>query len=122
MFFFVLFFFLLTQNPDYPNTMLFLFSLNPRKYVQLAEACFQVVSVWNCIPEMAFLKLCLAFQVPMVSAPKEAYSSTPPLYQPPHNSEPRPQTDTIDPLQVTAYTAVVSQMLCVHNGLDMWVM
>uniref|UniRef100_A0A8C2H8X9 Cell cycle associated protein 1a n=1 Tax=Cyprinus carpio TaxID=7962 RepID=A0A8C2H8X9_CYPCA len=44
-------------------------------------------------------------QVPMVSAPKEAYSSTPPLYQPPHNSEPRPQTDTIDPLQVTAYTA-----------------
>uniref|UniRef100_A0A8C1CLN5 Cell cycle associated protein 1a n=1 Tax=Cyprinus carpio carpio TaxID=630221 RepID=A0A8C1CLN5_CYPCA len=44
-------------------------------------------------------------QVSMVSAPKEAYSSTPPLYQPPHNSEPRPQTDTIDPLQVTAYTA-----------------
>uniref|UniRef100_A0A8C2DG31 Cell cycle associated protein 1a n=1 Tax=Cyprinus carpio TaxID=7962 RepID=A0A8C2DG31_CYPCA len=40
-------------------------------------------------------------QVPMVSAPKEAYSSTPPLYQPPHNSEPRPQTDTIDPLQVS---------------------
>uniref|UniRef100_A0A671SSU9 Caprin-1-like n=1 Tax=Sinocyclocheilus anshuiensis TaxID=1608454 RepID=A0A671SSU9_9TELE len=34
-----------------------------------------------------------------------AYSSTPPLYQPPHNSEPRPQTDSIDPLQVTAYTA-----------------
>uniref|UniRef100_A0A673G3D3 Caprin-1-like n=1 Tax=Sinocyclocheilus rhinocerous TaxID=307959 RepID=A0A673G3D3_9TELE len=44
-------------------------------------------------------------QVPMVSAPNEAYSSTPPLYQPPHNSEPRPQTDSIDPLQVTAYTA-----------------
>uniref|UniRef100_A0A9J8D2G2 Cell cycle associated protein 1a n=1 Tax=Cyprinus carpio carpio TaxID=630221 RepID=A0A9J8D2G2_CYPCA len=43
-------------------------------------------------------------QVPMVSAPKEAYSSTPPLYQPPHNSEPRPQTDSIDPLQVTAHT------------------
>uniref|UniRef100_A0A8C1HBF0 Cell cycle associated protein 1a n=1 Tax=Cyprinus carpio carpio TaxID=630221 RepID=A0A8C1HBF0_CYPCA len=40
-------------------------------------------------------------QVSMVSAPKEAYSSTPPLYQPPHNSEPRPQTDTIDPLQVS---------------------
>ncbi|XP_050972060.1 caprin-1a isoform X1 [Labeo rohita] len=40
-------------------------------------------------------------QVPMVSAPKEAYSSTPPLYQPPHNSEPRPQTDSIDPLQVS---------------------
>uniref|UniRef100_A0A8C2DDW9 Cell cycle associated protein 1a n=1 Tax=Cyprinus carpio TaxID=7962 RepID=A0A8C2DDW9_CYPCA len=32
---------------------------------------------------------------------QEAYSSTPPLYQPPHNSEPRPQTDTIDPLQVS---------------------
>uniref|UniRef100_A0A671SQM8 Caprin-1-like n=1 Tax=Sinocyclocheilus anshuiensis TaxID=1608454 RepID=A0A671SQM8_9TELE len=30
-----------------------------------------------------------------------AYSSTPPLYQPPHNSEPRPQTDSIDPLQVS---------------------
>uniref|UniRef100_A0A8C1T288 Cell cycle associated protein 1a n=1 Tax=Cyprinus carpio TaxID=7962 RepID=A0A8C1T288_CYPCA len=40
-------------------------------------------------------------QVPMVSASKEAYSSTPPLYQPPHNSEPRPQTDAIDPLQVS---------------------
>ncbi|XP_039512611.1 caprin-1a isoform X2 [Pimephales promelas] len=40
-------------------------------------------------------------QVPMVSAPKEAYSSTPPLYQPPHNSEPRPQTDSIDPQQVS---------------------
>nr|XP_005172331.1 GPI-anchored membrane protein 1 isoform X1 [Danio rerio] len=34
-------------------------------------------------------------QVPMVSA------STPPLYQPAHTSEPRPQTDTIDPLQVS---------------------
>uniref|UniRef100_A0A8C1CUA4 Cell cycle associated protein 1a n=1 Tax=Cyprinus carpio carpio TaxID=630221 RepID=A0A8C1CUA4_CYPCA len=42
-----------------------------------------------------------AQMVPMVSAPKEAYSSTPPLYQPPHNSEPRPQTDSIDPLQVS---------------------
>uniref|UniRef100_A0A672ME41 Caprin-1-like n=1 Tax=Sinocyclocheilus grahami TaxID=75366 RepID=A0A672ME41_SINGR len=43
----------------------------------------------------------LKCRVPMVSAPKEAYSSTPPLYQPPHNSEPRPQTDSIDPLQVS---------------------
>uniref|UniRef100_A0A673ND31 Caprin-1-like n=1 Tax=Sinocyclocheilus rhinocerous TaxID=307959 RepID=A0A673ND31_9TELE len=42
-----------------------------------------------------------AQMVPMVSAPKEAYSSTPPLYQPPHNSEPRPQTDSTDPLQVS---------------------
>uniref|UniRef100_A0A8C1T2L2 Cell cycle associated protein 1a n=1 Tax=Cyprinus carpio TaxID=7962 RepID=A0A8C1T2L2_CYPCA len=42
-----------------------------------------------------------AQMVPMVSASKEAYSSTPPLYQPPHNSEPRPQTDAIDPLQVS---------------------
>ncbi|XP_051962672.1 caprin-1-like isoform X1 [Xyrauchen texanus] len=40
-------------------------------------------------------------QVPMASPPKETYSSTPPLYQPPHASEPRPQTDTIDPLQVS---------------------
>ncbi|XP_051544872.1 caprin-1-like isoform X2 [Myxocyprinus asiaticus] len=40
-------------------------------------------------------------QVPMVPPPKETYSSTPPLYQPPHASEPRPQTDTIDPLQVS---------------------
>ncbi|XP_073693255.1 caprin-1a isoform X2 [Garra rufa] len=46
-------------------------------------------------------------QVPMVSAPKEAYSSTPPLYQPPHNSEPRPQTDSIDPLQVFNMNAPV---------------
>ncbi|XDV18448.1 hypothetical protein PO909_024143 [Leuciscus waleckii] len=46
-------------------------------------------------------------QVPMVSAPKEAYSSTPPLYQPPHNSEPRPQTDSIDPLQVFNLNAPV---------------
>ncbi|XP_056317402.1 caprin-1a isoform X2 [Danio aesculapii] len=40
-------------------------------------------------------------QVPMVSA------STPPLYQPPHTSEPRPQTDTIDPLQVFNMNAPV---------------
>ncbi|XP_039512615.1 caprin-1a isoform X3 [Pimephales promelas] len=46
-------------------------------------------------------------QVPMVSAPKEAYSSTPPLYQPPHNSEPRPQTDSIDPQQVFNLNAPV---------------
>ncbi|XP_043100011.1 caprin-1a isoform X2 [Puntigrus tetrazona] len=46
-------------------------------------------------------------QVPMVSAPKEAYSSTPPLYQPPHSSEPRPQTDSIDPLQVFNMNAPV---------------
>uniref|UniRef100_A0A8C1T4T1 Cell cycle associated protein 1a n=1 Tax=Cyprinus carpio TaxID=7962 RepID=A0A8C1T4T1_CYPCA len=46
-------------------------------------------------------------QVPMVSASKEAYSSTPPLYQPPHNSEPRPQTDAIDPLQVFNMNAPV---------------
>uniref|UniRef100_A0A671S4Y8 Caprin-1-like n=1 Tax=Sinocyclocheilus anshuiensis TaxID=1608454 RepID=A0A671S4Y8_9TELE len=38
---------------------------------------------------------------PMKPAQMEAYSSTPPLYQPPHNSEPRPQTDSIDPLQVS---------------------
>ncbi|XP_059365838.1 caprin-1-like isoform X5 [Carassius carassius] len=46
-------------------------------------------------------------QVPMVSAPKETYSSTPPLYQPPHNSEPRPQSDTIEPLQVFNMNAPV---------------
>lgn len=40
-------------------------------------------------------------QVPMVSPPKEAFSSTPPVYQPPHASDPRPQTDAIDPLQVS---------------------
>ncbi|XP_059365848.1 caprin-1-like isoform X6 [Carassius carassius] len=45
--------------------------------------------------------------VPMVSAPKETYSSTPPLYQPPHNSEPRPQSDTIEPLQVFNMNAPV---------------
>uniref|UniRef100_A0A672MMQ9 Caprin-1-like n=1 Tax=Sinocyclocheilus grahami TaxID=75366 RepID=A0A672MMQ9_SINGR len=48
-------------------------------------------------------------KVPMVSAPKEAYSSTPPLYQPPHNSEPRPQTDSIDPLQVTVSMPLSSE-------------
>uniref|UniRef100_A0A8C1T3I2 Cell cycle associated protein 1a n=1 Tax=Cyprinus carpio TaxID=7962 RepID=A0A8C1T3I2_CYPCA len=48
-------------------------------------------------------------QVPMVSASKEAYSSTPPLYQPPHNSEPRPQTDAIDPLQVTVSMPLSSE-------------
>uniref|UniRef100_W5KGR8 Cell cycle associated protein 1a n=1 Tax=Astyanax mexicanus TaxID=7994 RepID=W5KGR8_ASTMX len=40
-------------------------------------------------------------QVPMVSPPAEAYTSTPPLYQPPHSSEPRPSADSIDPLQVS---------------------
>uniref|UniRef100_A0A673NF98 Caprin-1-like n=1 Tax=Sinocyclocheilus rhinocerous TaxID=307959 RepID=A0A673NF98_9TELE len=50
-----------------------------------------------------------AQMVPMVSAPKEAYSSTPPLYQPPHNSEPRPQTDSTDPLQVTVSMPLSSE-------------
>ncbi|KAB5558777.1 hypothetical protein PHYPO_G00021130 [Pangasianodon hypophthalmus] len=40
-------------------------------------------------------------QVPMVSPPTEAYTSTPPLYQPPHSTDPRPQPDPIDPLQVS---------------------
>ncbi|XP_052001822.1 caprin-1-like isoform X2 [Xyrauchen texanus] len=40
-------------------------------------------------------------QVPMIPPPKEAYSSTPPVYQSPHISEPGPQTDSIDPLQVS---------------------
>ncbi|XP_051570923.1 caprin-1-like isoform X2 [Myxocyprinus asiaticus] len=40
-------------------------------------------------------------QVPMVPSPKEAYSSTPPVYQSPHISEPRPQTDSTEPLQVS---------------------
>lgn len=39
-------------------------------------------------------------QVPMVSPPTEVYASTPPLYQPPHSTDPRPQPDPIDPLQV----------------------
>ncbi|XP_065104932.1 caprin-1a isoform X3 [Paramisgurnus dabryanus] len=46
-------------------------------------------------------------QVPMVSPPKEAFSSTPPVYQPPHASDPRPQTDAIDPLQVFNMNAPV---------------
>ncbi|KAM9454042.1 caprin-1-like [Clarias gariepinus] len=41
-------------------------------------------------------------QVPMVSPPTEAYTSTPPIYQPPpHTTDPRPQPDPIDPLQVS---------------------
>ncbi|XP_027034267.2 caprin-1a isoform X1 [Tachysurus fulvidraco] len=40
-------------------------------------------------------------QVPMVPPPAEAYASTPPLYQPPHSTDPRPQPDAIDPLQVS---------------------
>ncbi|XDV18450.1 hypothetical protein PO909_024143 [Leuciscus waleckii] len=54
-------------------------------------------------------------QVPMVSAPKEAYSSTPPLYQPPHNSEPRPQTDSIDPLQPQVFQPVSKPL---HSGIN----
>ncbi|XP_057186525.1 caprin-1a isoform X2 [Triplophysa rosa] len=46
-------------------------------------------------------------QVPMVSPPKEAFSSTPPHYQPPHTSDPRPQTDSIDPIQVFNLNAPV---------------
>ncbi|XP_056124510.1 caprin-1a isoform X3 [Rhinichthys klamathensis goyatoka] len=54
-------------------------------------------------------------QVPMVSAPKEAYSSTPPLYQPPHNSEPRPQTDSIDPQQPQVFQPVSKPL---HSGIN----
>ncbi|XP_072515935.1 caprin-1a isoform X2 [Salminus brasiliensis] len=46
-------------------------------------------------------------QVPMVSPPAEAYTSTSPLYQPTHSSDPRPPTDAIDPLQVFNLNAPV---------------
>ncbi|XP_016357840.1 caprin-1a isoform X2 [Sinocyclocheilus anshuiensis] len=44
-----------------------------------------------------------------------AYSSTPPLYQPPHNSEPRPQTDSIDPLQPQVFQPVSKPL---HSGIN----
>nr|XP_023697884.1 caprin-1 [Paramormyrops kingsleyae] len=40
-------------------------------------------------------------QVPMVSPTPEAFSTTPPLYQSAHPTDPRPPTDAIDPLQAS---------------------
>ncbi|KAM6980317.1 caprin-1a isoform 2-T2 [Aplochiton taeniatus] len=39
--------------------------------------------------------------VSMVSPTPEAFSSTPPLYQPSHTTEPRPQAEPIDPIQAS---------------------
>ncbi|XP_066557041.1 caprin-1 [Amia ocellicauda] len=41
-----------------------------------------------------------ATQVPMVSPTPEAFPTTPPLYQPSH-TDPRPQTEAIDPIQAS---------------------
>ncbi|XP_045070785.1 caprin-1-like isoform X3 [Coregonus clupeaformis] len=46
-------------------------------------------------------------QVPMVSPTPDAYSSTPPLYQPSHTAEPQPQTDSTDHIQVFNLNAPV---------------
>ncbi|XP_042631080.1 caprin-1-like isoform X4 [Cyprinus carpio] len=40
-------------------------------------------------------------QIPMVSPSPETYSTPPPIYQSPHAADPRPQTDSIDPLQAS---------------------
>ncbi|KAJ8396680.1 hypothetical protein AAFF_G00015180 [Aldrovandia affinis] len=40
-------------------------------------------------------------QVPMVSPIPEAFSTAAPLYQTPHTTDPRPQTEPIDPIQVS---------------------
>ncbi|XP_035251634.1 caprin-1-like [Anguilla anguilla] len=40
-------------------------------------------------------------QVPMVSSTPEAFSTVAPLYQPPLATDPRPQTDPIDPIQAS---------------------
>ncbi|XP_055755743.1 caprin-1-like isoform X3 [Salvelinus fontinalis] len=45
--------------------------------------------------------------VPMVSSTPDGYSSTAPLYQPPHTAEPQPQTDGTDHIQVFNLNAPV---------------
>uniref|UniRef100_A0A8C1UM37 Cell cycle associated protein 1b n=1 Tax=Cyprinus carpio TaxID=7962 RepID=A0A8C1UM37_CYPCA len=40
-------------------------------------------------------------QIPMVSPSPETYSTPPPIYQSPHAADPRPQTDSIDPIQAS---------------------
>ncbi|XP_066541344.1 caprin-1b [Hoplias malabaricus] len=40
-------------------------------------------------------------QVPIVTSSTEAYSSPPPMYQPSNIADPRPQTDSVDPIQVS---------------------
>ncbi|XP_035275023.1 LOW QUALITY PROTEIN: caprin-1-like [Anguilla anguilla] len=40
-------------------------------------------------------------QVPLVSPAPEAFSTTPPLYQPSHTADPRPPPDPIDPIQAS---------------------
>uniref|UniRef100_A0A8C2BW76 Cell cycle associated protein 1b n=1 Tax=Cyprinus carpio TaxID=7962 RepID=A0A8C2BW76_CYPCA len=40
-------------------------------------------------------------QIPMVSPSPETYSTPAPIYQSPHTADPRPQTDSIDPIQAS---------------------
>uniref|UniRef100_A0A8C1UMK8 Cell cycle associated protein 1b n=1 Tax=Cyprinus carpio TaxID=7962 RepID=A0A8C1UMK8_CYPCA len=50
-------------------------------------------------PDKCVNLLCL--QIPMVSPSPETYSTPPPIYQSPHAADPRPQTDSIDPIQAS---------------------
>ncbi|XP_045070687.1 caprin-1-like isoform X1 [Coregonus clupeaformis] len=54
-------------------------------------------------------------QVPMVSPTPDAYSSTPPLYQPSHTAEPQPQTDSTDHIQ--ASTSLSSEQSPAQSSL-----
>ncbi|XP_016407011.1 caprin-1-like isoform X3 [Sinocyclocheilus rhinocerous] len=40
-------------------------------------------------------------QIPLVSPSPETFSTPPPIYQSPHAADPRPQTDSIDPIQAS---------------------
>uniref|UniRef100_A0A672QQG3 Caprin-1-like n=1 Tax=Sinocyclocheilus grahami TaxID=75366 RepID=A0A672QQG3_SINGR len=43
----------------------------------------------------------LCLQIPLVSPSPETFSTPPPIYQSPHAADPRPQTDSIDPIQAS---------------------
>lgn len=43
----------------------------------------------------------LCLQIPMVSPSPETFSTPPPIYQSSHAADPRPQTDSIDPIQAS---------------------
>uniref|UniRef100_A0A673MIU1 Caprin-1-like n=1 Tax=Sinocyclocheilus rhinocerous TaxID=307959 RepID=A0A673MIU1_9TELE len=43
-------------------------------------------------------------QIPLVSPSPETFSTPPPIYQSPHAADPRPQTDSIDPIQAIIFS------------------
>lgn len=82
--------------------------------VSIAKFFWMKMSLLNCLEikdeindfvcVKTSLTVLLSLQIPMVSPP-ETFSTPPPMYQSSHTADPRPQTDSMDPIQASCQTS-----------------